>query len=204
MIEERNAEIKGARLPKREKEGANWHETTLIKRIAENEDRDAFKILYLMYCPRLVQFLRKLSRNVPLIEDVANETMLIVWQKAGSFNHTSKVSTWIFSIAYRQCLEAIRKAEEPVEMNLEDSLAPPEWEPEFGANCSQLKKQIENALYTLSVEQRSVIALTYYHGMSYEEIALTMNCPANTVKTRMFHARKKLKVLLSAYQKGES
>jgi RNA polymerase sigma factor (sigma-70 family) len=176
-----------------------WNETWLIKRIAE-QDRHAFEIFYKTYFQRLAIFLRRLSRNAHLTEEIINDTMMVVWQKAHTYNHTSKVSTWIFSIAYRQGLKAIRKNEVPVEENFEEPPGRQESEPDRELDYQQLKKIIENALSTLSIEQRSVVALTYYHGMAYEEIAQTMECPVNTVKTRMFHARQKLKSLLSAYQ----
>lgn len=179
---------------------AQWHEATLIRRIAK-EDRVAFEELYRLYFPRLVQFLRVLTRNVHLTEEVINDAMLVVWQKAGTYNYTAKVSTWIFSIAYRRGLKAIKKMDEPVDADFENTSGSIDFEPEHGLNCRQLKARIEDALNELPQEQRSVVALTYYHGMAYEEIAQTMECPINTVKTRMFHARRKLKSLLFAYQK---
>ncbi len=73
---------------------------------------------------------------------------------------------------------------------------------QFGQNDPKLKQlelrnTLENAFVVLSPEQRTVIELTYFHGMHYDEIAQLMDCPENTVKTRMYHARKKLASFLT-------
>lgn len=167
----------------------------LVRQIREG-DRLAFQALYRAYFPRLARFLDRMTRNVPLLEEVINDTMLVVWQKADSYDGSSKVSTWIFGIAYRQALKALRALDEP----LEDLPEPPgeEWhEPEHALAARQLQRGVGRALDALPLEQRAVVCLTYYHGMAYQEIAETMGCPVNTVKTRMFHARLRLKDMLS-------
>jgi len=177
------------------------HETWLISRITE-KDRKAFEILYRSYFSRLLRFLSKLTRQNHLIEEVVNDTMMVVWQKAGTFNRSSKVSTWIFSISYRQFLKANGKADESVEANFDEMPDENGSLPEQELDLRQVQKKIIQVLDTLPFEQRSVVILTYYHGMGYEDIAETMSCPVNTVKTRMFHARQKMKKLLSDYQRG--
>lgn len=159
-------------------------------------DRHAFQDLYRAYFPRLARFLGRMIRNAPLIEEVINDTMLVVWQKALTYDGSSKVSTWIFGIAYRQALKALRGVDEPVEFTFELP-GGPEQEPEHAAVGKQLQQGISAALDALPLEQRMVVSLTYFHDMPYQEIADTMGCPVNTVKTRMFHARQRLKVMLS-------
>jgi RNA polymerase sigma-70 factor (ECF subfamily) len=167
-----------------------------LVRLVGAGDRLAFQSLYRSYFPRLARFLDRMTRNVPLLEEVINDTMLVVWQKAGSYDGSSKVSTWIFGIAYRQALKALRGHDEPVEAPEE---APgEEWnEPEHAMAARELQRGVSKALDALPMEQRVVVSLTYYHGMAYQEIAETMGCPVNTVKTRMFHARLRLKDMLS-------
>jgi RNA polymerase sigma factor (sigma-70 family) len=168
----------------------------LLARIALG-DRDAFESLYRCYFPRLTRFLGRMTRNAQAIEEIVNDTMLVVWQKAQTFNLSCAVSTWIFAIAYRKALKALRAADEAVEADFERSEGDPALEPEHEAMQQQLQRDVGAALGTLPVEQRMVVCLTYYHGMDYAEIADIMECPANTVKTRMFHARRRLKRMLS-------
>jgi RNA polymerase sigma-70 factor (ECF subfamily) len=173
-------------------------EGELVRRVGGG-DRLAFQALYRAYFPRLARFLDRMTRNVPLLEEVVNDTMLVVWQKASSYDGSSKVSTWIFGIAYRQALKALRGLDEPLE-DMPDAAAGEEWhEPEHAMAARQLQRGVGRALDALPLEQRVVVCLTYYHGMAYQEIAEAMGCPVNTVKTRMFHARLRLKDMLSEH-----
>ena len=174
----------------------NAAEVNLIERIARG-NRHAFELLYRQYFARLGRFLNKMTRSTHLIEEVINDTMLIVWQKAQTYDQSCKVSTWIFAIAYRKALKAIKNLDEPLESDFELFEADLGWEPEHEVIAQQTQKAIAKALDELPLEQRAVVTLTYYHGMGYDEIAGIMNCSVNTIKTRMFHARRKLKISLS-------
>ena len=171
---------------------SNTEEVALIRRIAAGDAR-AFEKLYRDYFPRLTRFLYRMMRRPALVEEVVNDTMLVVSQKAAAFDASARVSTWIFSIAYRKGLKALRDMDEPVESG-----------PELGCDSGpreelmrqQLRKVLFEAVDALSVDHRTVIELTYFHGAGYREIAQIMGCPVDTVKTRMFHARRRLKALL--------
>jgi RNA polymerase sigma factor (sigma-70 family) len=176
--------------------GSDADEVKLVARI-EAGDRAAFTQLYRAYFPRLARFLDRMTRNPGLIEEIINDTLLVVWQRAGSFNHSSKVSTWIFAIAYRKALKGIRDLDEPVESDADESAGDAAAEPEIALSTLQLQHLVARALDALPPLQRTVVNLVYYHGMGYEEIAAIMDCPVNTVKTRMFSARTRLKVLLA-------
>ena len=91
---------------------ANEDETALLQRVCER-DRRAFELLYRVYYRRLTRFLEQVTRRPQLVEEVVNDTMLVVWRKAETFNHASQVSTWIFAIAYRKALKALKRAAEP-------------------------------------------------------------------------------------------
>ncbi|MES2296564.1 MAG: sigma-70 family RNA polymerase sigma factor [Pseudomonadota bacterium] len=173
------------------------NEVRLIGLIAGG-DRLAFSELYRAYFPRLVRFLDRMTRSAPLIEEVVNDTMLVVWQRAARFNHTSKVSTWIFAIAYRTALKGIAGLDEPLEADADAGPGAAHYEPEAALGWLQLQQDVARALDALPAPQRTVVNLAYYHGMAYEEIAVVMDCPTNTVKTRMFNARLRLKQLLAA------
>jgi RNA polymerase sigma-70 factor (ECF subfamily) len=171
------------------------HDAQLVRRIAE-KDHLAFEALYRSFFHRLARFLDRLTRNTILIEEIVNDTMFVVWRKAETFDRTSKVSTWIFSIAYRTALKAFRNLDEPVEMDFGSVAADAAYDPENETSQRQTQKLISKALDALPIDQRTVVSLAYYHGMGYQEIAAIVDCPVNTVKTRMFHARRRLKVLL--------
>lgn len=159
-------------------------------------DTHAFEVLYRSYFPRLTRFLNGMTRNVQLIEEIVNDTMLVVWQKAYSFDRSCKPSTWIFAIAYRKACKAIRGLEEPVDddPDLHEGGA---GGPEHELSQHRLQQAVGEALGHLPAVQAAVIRLAYHHDMGYADIADVMDCPVNTVKTRMFHARRRLKELLA-------
>jgi len=160
-------------------------------------DMHAFEQLYRAYHPRLTRFLERLTRRPGLVGELLNDTMLVVWNRAGTYNGRCQVSTWIFAIAYRKAMKALQRWDEPVgDAAADEDRAPPDAEPEQQLAQSQLRALLSGALEGLSAEQRAVVALTYLHGVGYREIAEIVGCPVDTVKTRMFYARRRLKALL--------
>lgn len=161
-------------------------------------DRRAFEGLYRLYFPRLVRFIRQVTRRPDLIDEILDDVMLVVWRRAETFTETSRVSTWIFGIAYRQSLKHLqrdgRRARIPDLGDHEEAQV--EHGPESLAMQQQSVVRLRAALATLPVEQRAVVELTYFHGCGYREIAEALGCPVDTVKTRMFHARRKLRIAL--------
>jgi RNA polymerase sigma factor (sigma-70 family) len=160
-------------------------------------DLRAFEELYRAYHPRLTRFLMTMTRRPPLVEEVLNDTMMVVWNRPERFNGTSRLSTWIFAIAYRTALGALRRQDQPLEDKGADQRPDPERGPELQLGDRQVEAVLLSALDDLSSDHRAVVDLTYFHDMGYREIAEIMDCPVDTVKTRMFHARRHLKRILS-------
>jgi RNA polymerase sigma factor (sigma-70 family) len=166
----------------------------LVERVCRQE-RAAFEALYRRFHPRLCRFLHRMLRPEHLVEEVLDDTLYVVWNQAERFNGMSKVSTWIFAIAYRKALKAIDRHDEPQPDAPENEQPPADaaGQPESRMSLAQARTAIDGALRNLSADQRAAVELTYFHGFSYPEIALIVECPTDTVKTRMFHARKRLR-----------
>lgn len=175
---------------------ATLEEIALIGRVAGKDDA-AFETLYRGYYPRLRRFLERVTRRPHLVDEILNDTMLVVWRKASCYNLHSKVSTWIFGIAFRRALKAMKRFDEPVDFDPDESVDPGNSGPEGALLQHELRTLLGHALNSLSADHRAVIELTYFEGFSCAEIAEVMCCPVNTVKTRMFHARRRLKMLLA-------
>jgi len=171
-------------------------ERALLDRVILH-DVEAFERLYRIYQSRLARFLITLVKRPQLVEEVLDDTMMAVWQTAGSFRGTSKLSTWIFAIAYRKALKARVRWPDPVEDHELHPRVSEDPLPDEQLYQEQLHETLVEAMAHLSAEQRAVVDLTYFHGMGYREIADIVNCPVDTVKTRMFHARRRLKQALS-------
>jgi RNA polymerase sigma-70 factor, ECF subfamily len=173
--------------------GGAAHEVELITRIGVG-DRKAFEELYNLYHRRMARFLTRLTHRYDLAEEVINDTFWVVWRKARSFRGDSQPSTWILGIAYRKARNAFRASARLAEKNLEGELPPLTSEGPQGTE--ELRDWLTQALAQLPIEQRMAVELCYELGHSCEEIAVIMDCPVNTVKTRLFHARAKLQKLL--------
>ena len=175
----------------------NEGEADLLHRIA-SQDQYAFEVLYRIYYRRLTRFLDRITRRPHANEEVLDDTMFAVWCKAATFNGTSQVSTWIFAIAYRMALKALKRDRAWTQRLLDDGEPDAAPSPEAALIEGESRSRIKRLLAELSPEQRAVIELTYYHGCAYKEIAEIVGCPVDTVKTRMFHARRKLRAVLIA------
>jgi RNA polymerase sigma-70 factor (ECF subfamily) len=172
----------------------------LIERIAAG-DRGAFQELYAAYCQRLLRFIYRVTRQLELAQEGVNDVMLVVWRNSESFERRSKVSSWIMGIAFRKALKLLdgsrrwRDRFKAADFNDWSERAQDVEDP---SQNRDLRDLLDQALGRLSPEQRAVVELTYFVGCSYQDIATIAGCPVNTVKTRMFHARAKLRKLLPA------
>ena len=175
---------------------ADPDEAALVARVAGG-DVAAFEKLFRRYHPRLRRFVERTTRSPHLVDEVVNDTMLVVWRKAEKFNLRSKVSTWIIGIALRRGLKAQARGEQASGLDPDDLTIAAEGEPEGQLLRKELSSRLSRAIGSLSAEQRCVVELAFYEGYSYREIAGIVDCPVDTVKTRMFHARHRLKALLA-------
>ena len=170
----------------------NDEELVLLKRVAAG-DKSALTRLYRMYHTKLFKFVYRLTRCYATADELVNDIMLVVWRKAGSFRGDSKVSTWIFGIAYKQTMRRVTRK------HLQIS---PRTDIEDVANDQDVTMELEDwvrqGLHALPAAQQLTVVLVFYLGLTYEETAEVTECPVNTVKTRMFHACRKLKEYLSA------
>ncbi len=169
-------------------------EAALVKQIAAGDQR-AFAEFYGAYRRRLARFLGRFLAAPEVIDELINDVMFVVWQEAARFELRSRVSTWVFGIAWHKALKALERQkrarvlqELPTEFEL----------PHHEGSTMEQREWLRHGLERLSPEQRLVVELTFFMGCSYNEIAEIADCPVNTVKTRMFHARHKLRDILNA------
>jgi RNA polymerase sigma-70 factor (ECF subfamily) len=176
------------------------HDRGLLARVAA-KDRHALEELYLGYHRRLARFLSRLTRSYENVEEIINDTFMVVWQTALQFRHDSQVSTWIFGIAYRTALKSLRRQKRHTAAIQLDDSPEPTVNP---AHDTELQDWVARALQGLSEEQRLTLELAYHMGHSLEEIATITSAPIGTVKARMYHARERLRHYLPALGGGDA
>lgn len=173
---------------------AEAHEKRLVAGMARGET-SALEGLYGLYRPRLGRFLSRMGVPEDDQDAICNEVMLVAWDKAGTYQpRASRVSTWLFGIARFKALKLFDATRRRPPTSGETF----EHFPQGNDAEHRLRQRdwLQVAMAALPPEQRQVVELTFFEGLSYSEIAGLMNCPENTVKTRMFHARRKLRTLL--------
>lgn len=169
-------------------------ERQLLERIA-HRDRKAFDELFKVYHPRLFGFVFRMTASYCTADELVNDILLVVWQSAHTFRGDAKVSTWIFGIAYRQALRRLRKRKYTTVLIADDMAVD-------GYSNNRLEREdwVRRGIDKLPPKQRLTVMLVYYLGLTCEETAAATGSPVNTIKTRMFHARRKLR----EYLEGDS
>jgi RNA polymerase sigma-70 factor (ECF subfamily) len=171
-------------------------------------NRAAFQALYVKYYHQLLRFIYRITGQLETAQEGVNDVMLVVWGNAGTFEGKSRVSTWILGIAYRKALKLRQGARRWTDRFKagdadSDELSAPVSEHIGRTDLRDLRDLLDHGMRNLPAKQRAVVELTYFYGYSYEEIASIVDCPVNTVKTRMFHARARLKSLLPTLGKDD-
>ena len=170
----------------------------LIGRIAKG-DRLAMQVLFARHHVRVYRFVLRLVGNPSVAEDLISDVFLDVWRQADRFEGRSAVSTWMLAIARFKALSALRKRpDEELDEETAEAIEDTSDNPEVALEKKDKSAVLRQCLEKLSPEHREIIDLVYYHEKSVEEVAEIVKIPENTVKTRMFYARKKLAELLQA------
>ena len=182
-----------------ENDSASDSDIELVARVAAG-DKAAFETLFTTYGERVFRYAHRMISDVSRAEEVTNDVMMEIWKNAGKFEGRSKVSTWILGITRHLALNAVRgKKLDTMDIDDAPEIADEAQSAQSGVLARDrdgIKADLRAALGHLSADHRDVIELTFFQGCSYQEIAEIVGCPENTVKTRMFHARKQLKEIL--------
>jgi RNA polymerase sigma-70 factor, ECF subfamily len=172
---------------------------TLIRAIAAGSPA-AMRTLYARHHLRVYHFIVRLGSDTDRVEDLVSEVFLSVWRQAGTFENRSQVSTWILSIARFKALTALGRRREPqLDEDAIKTVADDADTPEQTVLHTDRRAQLRRCIAQMSSDHREVIDLVYYHEKSVEEVAKILRLPKNTVKTRMFYARRHLARLLATH-----
>jgi RNA polymerase sigma-70 factor (ECF subfamily) len=174
----------------------------LISLIAQGQE-SALREFYNKYEHTVYSFAMNRLGNEFEAADCLNEVMLEVWKHAGRFEGRSKVRTWLFGIANYKIINQLRKryrqAGEELDEQMPDEDSVQALEVLALADDAEIVRRCVDGL---SDNHRQIIHLAFFEDLTYEEIAVIAGCPEGTVKTRVFHAKQKLKECLSRNDVG--
>jgi RNA polymerase sigma-70 factor, ECF subfamily len=171
---------------------------TLIKQIADG-NKLAMRALFARHQVRVYRFALRIVRDTALADDVVSEVFIDAWQHAGRFEGRSTVSTWLLGITRHKALTAAnRRQTESIDSETAMNVVDPGNTPEAELGQKDTGAVIRRCLASLTAEHAEIIDLVYYQEKSIKEIVEILGIPENTVKTRMFYARKRLAALVAA------
>ncbi|BCL78927.1 RNA polymerase sigma factor [Ktedonobacteria bacterium brp13] len=172
-------------------------ENLLLVQVAKR-DREALAEIYAHFQRPLFSYLFHLLGQKELAEDVLQEVMVIVWQKAYTFQRTAQAARWIFGIAHHQAFKALRRDAGTTFIELEAALELPD--EALGPEADLLRRttheELAKALACLTPEHREVLELAFFQDFACKEIAAIVGIPLGTVKSRLSYARRALKAAL--------
>jgi RNA polymerase sigma-70 factor (ECF subfamily) len=162
-------------------------------------DRQAMRLLFARHNVRVFRFLVRIVGNEATAEDLVNEVFLEIWRSADRFEGRSQVTTWLLGIARFKALSDLRRrSPDALDDETAEQIEDPADSPETAMQDRNRSAILQACISQLSEAHRQVIDLVYYHEQSIEEVAQIIGVPANTVKTRVFHARKRIAELMAA------
>jgi RNA polymerase sigma-70 factor, ECF subfamily len=162
------------------------------------QDKDAMRILFTRHNARVFRFLLRILGDAATAEDLVSDVFIDIWRHAGRFEARSQVSTWILAIARFKAVSARRRRSfGQLDEAAAASIADTADDPEAALQKKKCSAVLRDCLKQLSPEHREILDLIYYHGQSIAEVAQIIGVPENTVKTRAFHARKRIAQLMA-------
>jgi RNA polymerase sigma-70 factor (ECF subfamily) len=170
----------------------------LVHSVADG-DRQAMQTLFSRHNVRVFRFLLRFVNDETAAEDLLSEVFLDVWRQANRYEGRSQVSTWLMAIARNKALSVLRRrTTDELDEEVVEFIQDPADDPEVSIQSRQRTEILRKCLTQLSPAHREIIDLVYYHEKSIDEVAEIIGVPQNTVKTRMFYARKRIGEIMMA------
>ena len=167
--------------------GESARMTALLSGLAQSRDQAVFAELFRFYAPRLKSYLRRLGSDELVAEEIVQETLAAVWNKAALFDPAkANASTWIFTIARNLRIDMIRRERRPIMDDMELAEIPDQEElPDQALSLTQRAAAIRTAMQSLPADQALIVRLSFFEEQPHSAIAETLGLPLGTVKSRL-------------------
>jgi RNA polymerase sigma-70 factor (ECF subfamily) len=174
---------------------------------SQRGDTAAFEVLVLRYQRQIFSLIYRLTHNREVVEDIAQDVFIAAFKAIKDFQAKSSFFTWLYRIAINHCknyLTALTRSQNSVqryqrEQHSEESWGNQDRNPQRMLLAKEFIEQMEKAIVSLPEEQRVVLTLCEFEGLSYQEIADVLECPVGTVRSRLSRARTALQEILNEF-----
>ena len=172
----------------------------LVARIAAQRDRAAFIELFEHFAPRLKAFMSRGGADPETAEEIVQEAMITVWNKADQFDPArAALSTWVFTIARNKRIDMLRRQVRPEALSLLESPVAEELSPDARLSLAQASADLRGSIAQLPAEQRQVLQLAFFEDKSHTAIAAQLGLPLGTVKSRIRLALTRLRGMVGEH-----
>ena len=161
-----------------------------LVQLVVNGDKEAFRKLYEVTYARVFHYVKGMVRGEETAEDVVVQTYTIAWRKMKNFKGEARLTTWLIGIARNVAFKEFRKQRPSA--RFDDAFTAVDEESCFNHEKKDGAAKLRQIVARLSKKHGEILDLVFFHGLTYPEIADLINIPVNTVKTRVFHAKKAL------------
>ena len=172
-------------------------EHNLVTR-AQQGDREAFSELVRCHREGVINVVYRMCGDAGLAEDAAQEAFIRAWQHLASYQPRSPFRNWVYRIAANVALDVLRREKETVDVDAVPVAAPGPG-PEAALIEKERAERVRQAVLALPPASRAVLVLREYEGLSYQEIADTLDIPVGTVMSRLSYARNRIRESLASY-----
>ena len=166
-----------------------------MKRTAAG-DVDAFGDIVHRHQTMLVNFFHRLGASMADAEDLAQETFYRVWQWRDRYQPTARFTTFLLTLGRHAWVDGLRKQMRSPQQEGDGDLPMQLPDREVGTDRVETRLDVQQAIAVLTDKLREVVVLSVYHGLEYKDIGAILEIPEGTVKSRMFHAMRRLRELL--------
>jgi RNA polymerase sigma-70 factor (ECF subfamily) len=173
--------------------------SVLLVAVGRRRDREAFAALFRFFAPRLKSYFLRLGTQPRTAEDLVQETMLRIWDRAGLYDPArAQASTWVFTVARNLRLDSLRgvRHPEPESEALLAGLADEGEDAEALLDSARREERVQIALASLPAEQIEILRLSFFEDVPHAEIARRLKLPLGTVKSRIRRALRRLRGII--------
>jgi RNA polymerase sigma factor (sigma-70 family) len=169
--------------------GIPEHFNNLVQAVAERQDKDAFAELFHYFAPRLNSYLQRSGSSTAQSEEIVQDTLLVLWQKAALFHpEKANLGTWLYRVARNRRIDLMRRGSGGITVEIDDMLTESladTTDIEGALQQSQREDTVRIAMKVLPPEQLDLVKLSFYEGLSHGDIAEKTGIPLGTVKSRL-------------------
>jgi len=170
---------------------AKIDDETLMQRVKQFDDRAAFEIFIKRHYQQWFYFAMRMITNEAIAEELIQETCFKIWDKRQTWQHRAKVNTWVYKMIYHICLDHLKSNQHKHFVALKDESSQQPMLEQI--EHEEVVERLKNALNELSVDQKAIFILHYYHNFRQPELSNMFQLSKSAIESLLFRVRKKLR-----------